>query len=842
LFFFWSQEFTGMKKDYGTKFVNMPTELERHGDFSRSFDVNVALIPVNDPGNGGRPFPGNLIPKERINRLGQSILNFYPLPNYLETDPKLRYNWNYRTAYSGPYSKRQDMVRIDANLWPSFQFYYRFIKDTDEQSAPWYLSAVNYLLTPVLAGMPGKGQVVHMTKIFSPTLVNEFIFGKSRNNVYWDMVDKQAVDRSKMGNPPQWYPDATPPVNYIPNVAFGTQPVYTVNSGIGVVPFENWNDIYSFVDNLSKVWRAHTFKAGVYIERTGKFQVGNANFRGAFNFARDTNNALDSNHGYANALLGNFRSYSEATSRADGDYWFWNVEWFLQDNWKVTNRLTFDLGLRFYHMPPMEDLNRTISTWDPKFYKLANAPALYVPATDPATRARVAKDPLTGNLKPALLIGMFVPGSGDYANGMAVGGKDGYPPGLYTTSWLSLGPRVGFAYDLFGNGKTALRGGFGVFKDRTQGNPTMYANGNPPVTYTPTMFYGNLDTFATGGGAIGPSTVATLLGYNQPAATMNFSLGLQQRIWKTMIDASYVGGLSRHLVVRRNLNAIPMFARLDPKNQDPTQPGRPLTDDFLRPVRGYSDIVLQEFTATSNYNALQVSANRRFTSGLQFGVAYTWSKTLGVANDDYGAVSPYFSPRSWNYGRLLYDRPQMLVLNYIYEVPRLGRRLGSKALGWVIDHWQITGGTAFISGAPYTPGFTTTDGAEISGSTEPARITVLGNPYLPKSERTFDRNFNPNAFARTPQRSFGNAGVGILTGPGTNIWNLAFSKRLNLWSEKRFLQFRTELFNAFNHTQFSGLDTTLRFNPQGVNQNANAGAYTSARAPRVIQLSLKVFF
>ncbi len=843
LFFFWSQEYVGMKKDYGTRFVNVPTQLEREGDFSQSFDTNGALIPVKDPLTG-QPFPGNIIPKDRFNKLGQSMLNFFPLPNYTEADPRLRYSRNYKSAYSGSYPKRQDMIRIDANLWPSFQVYWRYIKDKDEQNTPygmWVNGDINYLLTPVLFGQPGKGQVVHMTKMFSPTLINEFIFGKSRNNLYFDPVDPQAIDRSKVGNPPEWFKDSKPSVSYMPNVRFGGQPSNAVVAAYGNIPYQNWNDIYSFVNNISKVWGAHSLKAGVYIERTGKFQVGGGNYRGNFNFSRDTNNPFDSNHSFANALLGNFQSYSEATARVDGDWWFWNVEWYVQDNWRVNRRLTLDLGLRFYHLPPMEDLNRTISTFDPSFYDSKKAPALYVPARDASGR-RVAKDPITGALAPVPLIGQFVPGSGEYANGAVVGGKNGYPPGLYTTSWLAFGPRLGFAYDLFGTGKTALRGGFGMFKDRPQGNPTFYANGNPPIAYSPTLYFGNLDTYAQSGGAVGPSNLTTLLGKNKLATTMNFSFGIQHQIWDTTIDASYVGGLSRHLIVRRNLNPIPMFARFDPNNEDPTQPGRPLPDNFLRPIKGYGDINLQEFTGTSNYNSLQISANRRFTHGFQFGLAYTWSKALGVANDDYTGISPYFSPRTRNYGPLGFDRRHVFVLNYIYDLPQVGARLGVKPLGWILDNWQISGITTFMSGAPFTPGFSTTDGQDITGSSEGARITVVGNPRLSKSEKTFYRTFNTDVFRRTPKGDFGNGGVNYLYGPGVNNWDIAISKRIPLYSETRFIQFRTELFNAWNHTQFSGQDSGFRFDPQGVNQNPNVGAYNGARDPRIIQFSLKVYF
>jgi len=852
LFFFWSQEYTGMKRDYGTRFVNMPTAMERRGDFSDSRDVNGAIIRVNDTLAGGAQFPGNVVPPARINRLGQAILNFYPLPDYVEADPAQRYQRNYRVAYSGAYPKRQDMIRIDSNPWSSLQVYWRYIQDKDAQNTPyglWVNGGVNYLLSPVKFGQPGKGHVVHLTKMFSPTLVNETIIGKSRNDLTFDPVDTAAVDRAKMGNPPQWFKDSASATtylpshaaSYIPNVAFGGQPSNTVNSGLGNVPYKNFNNIFSVVNNISKIWGKHNLKAGVYVERTGKFQVGGGNWRGAFSFSRDTNNATDSNHSYANALLGVITSYSEATQRVDGDWWFWNMEWFVQDNWRVTPRLTLDLGVRFYHAPPMYDRNLTCSTWDPRYYDPKKAPLLYMPARDAANR-RVAQNPLTGALAPTPMIGLFVPNSGDPANGMKTGGKDGYPAGLYTTSWLALGPRVGFAYDLFGNGRTALRGGFGMFRDRPQGNPGFYTNGAPPVAYAPTLSWGDLGTYAAASGAIGPSGLLTLLGNNKHASTMNFSFGIQQQVWNTIIEASYVGGLSRNLIIRRNLNPIPMFARFERWAEDPTQPGRPLPDNFLRYNRGFADINLQEFSATSNYNSFQLSANRRYTRGLQFGLAYTFSKALGIIGDDYSAVSPYFSPRIRNYGPLAWNRPHVFVLNYIWDLPKAGERLGVRPLGWVLDNWQLSGITTFMTGAPFTPGFSTTDGQDITGSTEGARITVVGNPRLSKSEKTFFRTFNTDVFRRTPSRDFGFNGQNYLYGPGANNWDFAISKRVPLGSEQRFIQFRTELFNAWNHTQFSGQDATFRFDPQGVNQSLTTGRYTSARDPRIIQLSLRVFF
>ena len=184
----------------------------------------------------------------------------------------------------------------------------------------------------------------------------------------------------------------------------------------------------------------------------------------------------------------------------------------------------------------------------------------------------------------------------------------------------------------------------------------------------------------------------------------------------------------------------------------------------------------------------------------------------------------------------------MLVFNYMYDLPKVGSRLHFKPAAWVLDNWTVSGLTSFISGAAFTPGFSTVDGADITGSAEGAVITVTGDPRLDSSERNYYRNFKTEVFQRTPSRDFGNAGIGILRGPGTNNWDITVGKRVPLFSETRFIQFRTEMFNAWNHTQFSGLYTGARFDSAGKQTDPNFGAYSSARQPRVIQLSLKVVF
>jgi hypothetical protein len=172
----------------------------------------------------------------------------------------------------------------------------------------------------------------------------------------------------------------------------------------------------------------------------------------------------------------------------------------------------------------------------------------------------------------------------------------------------------------------------------------------------------------------------------------------------------------------------------------------------------------------------------------------------------------------------------------------VGSRLGWKPLGVLLDSWQLSGITTFQSGAPFTPTFTTTDGQDITGSAIGPRITVTGNPNLSKGDKTFLRNFNTDVFQRTPLRGFGNAGNGLLRGPGINNWDIGVTKRFPLWSEARFLQFRAEMFNAFNHTQFSDLFNTARFDLTGKQVDPNFGAYSATRPPRIMQFSLRFTF
>lgn len=841
LFFFWSQEFVRRQNFAATSFVTTPTAIERQGDFSNTRDVNGALIAIKDP-TTGLSFPGNAIPQARINKTGLAILNYFPLPNYTEADPALKYSRNYRSSGSGAFPRRQDLFRIDYNFSQSMRVYFRGTRDNDEENWPysnWTAGNHNYDMFNTYRPQRGRGGLLHVSNSFGPTLVNQFTMGASNRAQTFNPSDPSLVARSKMGNIGQWYP-AGNESGAIPDVSFGGVS-NGINGGIGNIPYTNRNPVLSWVDNVSWMKGNHALKFGIYFERMRKDEVGSGNTRGAFTFDRNTNNPFDSNYAFSNALLGNFNSYSEANLRTYSHYRYLQTEFYAQDSWRASRKLTLELGIRFYSSPATHDDRGYLTTFIPSLYDSKTAAIMYRPGIDPATKKRVAVDPRNGAIAPVTYIGLFVPGSGNYAPGMAVGGK-GAPEGLYTTPF-SVAPRFGFAYDPQGNGKTAIRGGFGMFYDRPQGNVYSGTVGQPPASYNPTVSFGNLDTFLQASGVVGPPSVTVVESAQQSLPqTMNFSIGVQRELgFRSVIDASYIGSLARHLIIQRNTNSIPMYAQFDPANVDSTT-GSPLPDNYLRPYLGMGSINMRTFDGTSNYHGVQLSANRRMTNGLQYGVSYTYAKSLGTANADFGGVSFYFPARQRNYGPLSFDIRHMAVFNYNYEIPNLGKKYNNRILGMATDNWQISGITTFMTGTPFTPGWSTSDGQNITGSQEGANLTVIGDPFLPASERTFFRNFKTEAFARTPQRSFGNAGVGIMRNPSWSNWDMSFSKHIPLKSEQRYFQLRGEMYNIWNHTQFISYDTAARFNPAGQQINANFGAFTGTRDPRKVQLSLRFMF
>lgn len=849
LFFFFSQEFNNLKQNPGFQYVNTPTALERAGDFSQSFNSAGQLITIKDP-TTGLPLSGNQVPANLIDPVGQAILNYFPSSNYVSPDPLQKYNSNLRSGMSASEPRRNDVLRLDAAPTSKWNLYYRYLHNKDDSEWPWgqwYIGS-NYMPNPNKATVgfriPGTGHAAHATTTFSPTLINEANFGYTYHNMGSWYQDPASVDRSKMGDPPRMNAAATKDLlNIIPDFTFYGPNPNPINSYLGPNPWYYRDRMISFSDNLIKIAGKHTFRFGFNSENrwTHSANLG-AKWRGAYNFNSDSSNPMDTGDGYSNALMGVFDQYQETNTLAHSLYRINTLEFYVQDTWHPTPRLTLDIGMRFYHLPPQAAQDPTAAGFNPALYNPANAPKLYLPYIQ--NGKYYAQDPANGSLFPSVLIGKFVPGSGDYANGSCIFGQC-LPAGGYTAPALQYAPRLGFAYDVTGDGKTALRGGFGIFYDTIAGNAQNNALGNPPVTYTSTVYYGTIQSLNGASGALGPSYVSQPpVGQIPSSSTMSYSLELQRQVQGFVLDASYVGSLSRHLLGNQNINPIGLGSRFNPASK--TAQGILLGDDFLRPYLGYGDIVVFAQNLTSNYNALQTSLARRFSRGLEFHVNYTFSKALGASSNDWSGVSPYFSPRSRDYGRLGQDRTHVLNSTLVYEIPKLGKKTGSRALGLVTDDWTLGVTLVHQSGAPsyaYQWGNIGTGGQDWTGSSgyEPLRADVVSNPEV--SSRTFSQQFNTAAFVLPAKGTFGNSGMNILTGPAWTNFDTSISKRIPLGSEKRTLQFRGEFYNLLNHTEFNAMDTYANFNPStGQQINPTFGSLSGANPARIIQLSVRVQF
>jgi hypothetical protein len=520
------------------------------------------------------------------------------------------------------------------------------------------------------------------------------------------------------------------------------------------------------------------------------------------------------------------------------------VEWFAQDSWKVTRRLTLTYGLRFSRFSPWHYQIGQGAGFITGLYSGSKISPFYAPALD-ASGNRVGRNPVTGQLVPAVLIGAFVPGVGDPFNGVMLSSDTGYGNTFVKQRAVQVSPRFGFAYDVFGNGRTAVRGGFGIAKQATPSYSTYISSlaAAQPVVLSPQIYYSTMDTLRQSTGVIFPGSEGSYDADAKVPSVYHYSFGIQQALgFSTVIDASYVGNVGRHLIQNVNINTLPYGVRFLASSADPTGPSRALPDAFLRPYLGYNNLNYILNAGTSNYNSLQVGVNRRFSRGVQFGVAYTWSKSMGYGSGD-GESMPLYRPwRVWAYGPTYFDQTHMLVLNYVWDLPKASHLAPNAVVRHVLDNWQFAGVTTFSSGLPQSISLATTDNADITGGGDGSRAVVIAPVQLAGSDRSFTRFFNTAAFARPAKSDPGNASVYPFRGPGVNNWDLTLTKAFPLWSEARKLQFRWELYNAFNHTQYQAIDTTARFDPAGVQSNARFGQVIAMRPARVMQFALRLQF
>lgn len=896
LFFFYSQEYWPNQVPNTANWM-MPTQAEVNGDFSQTPVQGVINPGPNDyinikkpgaatskcptSGTGGDHsgcYPGNLLPPGSINPSTQAILNLMytaaQAPGWTKiTDRTITegdYNYIQQSTRNQP--TYQEIARIDYDPTEKLHMYGRALFQVNNDDG--YHSTANKLpwLMKVNYQTPRQNIGYDLTYTFSPTLLNELNVGTStfdENQIYNKSQLAMATKNANGYDLGQIFPDNNP-LNLIPAMNFGSS--HNTKDAPGGSSF-SWDSRFPMLDrvrwwqvndNITKIVGNHNLKFGYNWATDNYLQAHSSSGipSGSFDFSSNSNNPNDSYYGYANALEGLFNTYSEPTSRNDYNPRFYVNEWFAQDQWRITPKLTLDYGMRFSYGLPM---SLTIgSDFIPSLYDSGQAPVLY----QYAPGGKSAVDPTTGIATyPVAYADHFVPNTGNLANGLiTTKNHAGYPEGLVNGTGLQLGPRVGFAYDVSGNGKTAIRSHFGVFfgpavQQGQEGDMTH----QPPIEFVPTQYYGDIRSFTSAGGLLGPTNFNN--GFDpHPQGTKIYEYGLQvqQEVgFGTVLAVGYEGNVARHLSGGQNINEVPYGAEFLPQNQYCSKMGKsgcsnysPLPDDYFRKYPGYGSIGIRSTGLTSNYNSLQVQVTRRYNNGLDFGLAYTWSKYLDFADEYDSTVATYQPVRFWDYGPAAEDHRNNFVFNYLYDLPRTPAMISNHFTRPILNDWHLSGFVTYLSSAPSTLSFSTQDSVNITGGGDGARVVISGNPN--NGPKKFGEYFDTTTVQR-PTTSYydSTSGQVVPTNGYTSLeatqiyppshWDFQTALFKDFTVHERFaIQLRLETYNTFNSPEFNGVNTSAKFSAFSngtANQiNGTFGQITGSAGPRVLQLAGRVSF
>jgi len=953
LFFFYSHEFRPRTGGGAISRFRVPTALERQGNFSQTRDNTGNLFPYIRDYTTGLPCSAadtrgcfqdggalGKIPASRLYAPGVAILNnpFWPLPNH---DQKVGENYNYEVKQPNTKTPSyQPSVRLDYQPTSTLRFTGKF----NGQNNGTYISG------PFGAGwLPGYNDQIRSAPGYdwvttwavtgdwsiNGTTFLEATYGRARNYLAGMYVndstnvnniglgglpllypDARQIDQNYFGAQvlnsykPAWYKDGT--ILLPPNWAWGNRiGCATTNNNAVAAPCIpnlqypnalNTNSTYDAAVNLTKVKGRHSFKAGFYLTHSFKAQniniaMGALPFKSEMNFSEDSNNPYDAQFGYANAALGILSTYYQQSKFVEGNYVYANREWYIQDNWKATNRLTLDYGLRFANFQPQYDKYEHAANFFPEKWSLANAPTLYVPGCPggvyPCQTTRQAMDPRTGQLMgagSAALIGFLVPGTGDPYQALIQQGQQGTTKYGYEWPAVVLAPRFGAAYDLLGNQTVILRGGAGIFHDRMQSDTVQNLVSDPPFSKGVTLKYVRLQDLTPG--QTGPSPAPKIFTYRYEAGiptSFQWVVGTQLALpWSSSLDLSYVGqhawNQMNPYVGIADLNAVDIGAAFLTQNQDRTRTANPtpgqnaLVQDLMRGYRGYAAMSFQDAFYERTYHSLQGSFSRRMAKGVQAGLSWTWSLSdRGSTNlmpryqhDANGQVS---LRDDWEqYVELMGNQgtpKHILTGNWVWDFPNLsyGNGAGTRVLAAVLNDWLFSGVFRFTTGQPYSIGYTyfsNGSNVNLTGSPDyPARIRIVGNAssLVGCSSNQYGQ-FDTSAFAGPTTGSVGlESGQNYMDGCNDHTFDLSLQRNIRLGGNRR-LQFRVDAYNAFNTVVYSGRSTGVQYNSPtdqtvrnsqynadgSVNsarltpRTAGFGAVTAAQAMRSIQISFRFMF
>lgn len=817
-FFFFSEEARRIHT-YSTLNPTLPTTAMLQGTFTQPVCITVA--------SGGCPAgstPVTQIPANLINPVSATYIK--------DVYSKLPLLANSTTAGFFPvqniFNSRQEVVRIDQSFGQRFNIWGKISNDAIPTIEPGGLftgSAIPYVATTSTQS-PGKMYVVHAVNSIRANLVNDASFNFSQSAIHSTPQGLMSKANSPDINPPEPFPNTQGVVPYLSFTGGSTL--------IGFGPYNERNRNIAFSDAVTWIKGRHTMKFGGTLTRYNKTENA-ANQEGLFSFSNAGVPAGTSsfNQSFANFLLGNVAGFTMPSADITPNEYQWQTEAFAQDDYKVTPHLTLSAGVRWSFYGQATDSNGLLDNFDPALYNPANAPKI---------------DPTTGNV----ILGT---GNNWQTNGIIVGGKNSpFGDHVGNQKYKNFGPRLSLAWDPFGDGKTAIRTGWGVFYDSGAiGRYETNSFTDPP--YVQSINLSNASFSNISGGTVGVSAAPlSLTGTQLPALipySQSWSFDIQRSLPKNVVlDVGYYGTKGTHLQGVVDINqarpGVALAAGLHAPNGNTifTTTDEPHIN-AVRPFLGFNSINVQETAFDSNYHSLQVHIRKSFGSAGQFNASYTWSKTLTDSGADSTAPQSSYNWHEGEYGPYPGDRQQVLTLNYVYTIPAFAHSHG--VMNEVLGGWEISGIPTFYTGTPFTVTTSSVDPAGLGllgSSASSSRPDMVCDPranqpqhYIASGGTGKPTWFNTACFQPVPQGAVrpGNAGRGVVRGPGFFGWDASLMKNFKLYRERVRLQLRGEAFNALNWVNPGGFAS--------VNITSTLfGEITSYRAARRVQLGAKFNF
>jgi Carboxypeptidase regulatory-like domain/TonB-dependent Receptor Plug Domain len=829
-FFFGGQEWKFIRRSLTAAQRTLPTRAELSGDFRQRLRGNDGIIGTADDGRLRDPlstlpcsatdrrgcFANNTIPGNRITPEGRAIASVYQTSADLAavfTDQPVPNNATYQPR--NPFDFRQDMLRLDYKFSDRHHLFGRYTHDINEFATPYGPAGESQLpVTPTTRIRPTESWLLQHTWFVSPRLTNEA-------RAYIGIADQRSFP---VGD--TWKGETHGFV--FPQVFTGE----TYDNGIpdiGVSGLSGWRGpAFALVqptteiawhDNLTFIEGAHTAKFGASYSRSRLDQNGRPRYLGNITF-NAAGNTRSTGNSFADALLGNYRNYTEFADDPQGLLRATQFDFYILDVWRVTRRLSLEFGARFQNSNPYYPQGNNFANFDPRRYDPLQAVTV--------TRTGTIDTTKSGNRYNGLVrAGEGIPNSelervAGATSEAVLATPTGAPRGLYEGSHR-VAPRFSFAYSPGESGKMSIRGGFGIFYDTPPGDIPATMLNSPPFNTSVNLENGNLANPLSGAAAaVTPfDTVVAIDPQLRLPYTMNFSLSVQRELpYGLFAEAAYLGNQGRRLLRQPDINLVPLdiaYANfLLPSAQR-------ATDNALRPYKGYSSIRWYVGDANSNYNSLQLYLTKR-KGNTRFTASYTFGKALTDASA-HGENSEIASNRSFYYGPATFDRRQVFVGTFTFISPFF--RSSKGLIRVLFGGYEISGKTRVQTGQ-----YLTVVGTAVTGGSR--RADYLGGDVLtPENLRTRDNWINRSAFAIAPGNRRGTSGTGMIRTPSMYLGDISFRKLTRL-NERIRLRFQFDIFNLLNHPNYTGLTVSLT--------DADFGRLETSGQPRQIQFGMKLEF